>query len=104
VEPPHPDDLAPLVNKAEAAFFKKDKKLFAEAMNAYGDAMAAAGLLAAHSAAAVKEAREIPGVYAAKGCGAMGADVLAVLHETGKELPEAWKTKHSLVEVLKVTI
>lgn len=104
VEPPHPDDLAPLVQKAEGAFFKKDKKLFAECMNGYGDALATAGLLAAHSAAAVKDAREIPGVLAAKGCGAMGADVLAILHETGTEIPEAYKAKHSLVEVLKLNI
>lgn len=104
VEPPHPDDLAPLVHKAEGAFFKKDKKLFAEAMNGYGTAMAAAGLLAAHSAAAVKDAMEIPGLLAAKGCGAMGADVIALLHEPGSEVPEAFKTKHSLVEVLKLNI
>lgn len=104
VEPPHPDDLAPLVQKAEGAFYKKDKTLFAEAMNAYGDAMAKAGLLAAHSGAAVKDAREIPGMLAAKGCGAMGADVIALLQETGSEIPEAFKAKHSLVEVLKLTI
>lgn len=103
-EPPHPDDLAPLVQKAEGAIFKKDKKLFAEAMNGYGDAMAASGLLAAHSAAAVKDAREAPGMLAAKGCGAMGADVIALLHETGSEVPEALKLKHSLVEVLKLNI
>lgn len=104
VEPPHPDDLAPLVQKAESAFFKKDKKLFAEAMNGYGDAMAAAGLLAAHSAAAVKDARELPGLLAAKGCGAMGADVIALLQEPGSALPEAYLAKHSLVEVLKLNI
>lgn len=104
VEPPHPDDLAPLVQKAEGAFFKKDKKLFAEAMNGYGDAMAAAALLAAHSAVAVNDARQFPETLAAKGCGAMGADVIALLQEPGSEPPEAWKTQHSLVEVLKLNI
>jgi hypothetical protein len=102
---PGADELAPLVQKAEAAIGKKDRKIFADAVTGYGRALGAAGFLAPHSAAALAAGLALPGVVGGKGCGAMGADVLLLLLEEGAaEPPESWKTAHSLVEVLRLKI
>jgi hypothetical protein len=88
------------VRQAEEAWQKKDKMLFSSAVQSFGDGLAALGLLAPASLPALAEARALPGVLAAKGCGAMGADVLLLLQEAGAPPPEAWREQHSLAEAL----
>jgi hypothetical protein len=68
---------------------------FAKEVNAYGEKMASLGLVAPHTTAALSTVREIEGVKAAKGCGAMGADVILVVHAAGSDLAE-WAEANSL--------
>lgn len=69
---------------------------FAECLSAYGEKLAALGLLAPHSAEALAALQGVEGVRGAKGCGAMGADVLLVAHD-GVDL-SAWAAANSLAE------
>jgi hypothetical protein len=85
-----PEALREIVQKAERALRDGSFPLFAEAFIQYGLALAEKGWVAPQSLeiiAALRKA-ELPGVnvVATKGCGAMGADIVAVLVQT---LPEA---------------
>lgn len=71
---------------------------FAREIASYGECLKELGLLATHSAAALDKLRGKPGVLAAKGCGAMGADVLLVAHEPGIDF-SAWCKENSLAPV-----
>lgn len=75
---------------------------FAGCLSAYGEKLAALGLQAPHTAAALAGLKSLPGVLGAKGCGAMGADVLAVAHE-GVDLA-AWAGQNSLETVLTLPV
>lgn len=68
---------------------------FANEVNAYADKLASLGLVAPHTAQALAGVRSIGGVLGAKGCGAMGSDVILVAHEQGAELG-AWAKENSL--------
>jgi len=74
---------------------------FASALQEYGLALRAAGLLSPHSAQALDSLPRAK-VRAAKGCGAMGADVLAVLHE-GADL-QPWARANSLAPVRSLPV
>jgi hypothetical protein len=65
---------------------------FAKEVTAYGEKMASLGLVAPHTLAALKKMPD--GVLAAKGCGAMGSDVILVVHH-GADLA-AWAAENSL--------
>lgn len=88
-------ELSKLVADTTAALAAKDAAKFTAGIKGYGAAMAALGLLAPHSAAALAK---LPPVNAAKGCGAMGSDVLLVLHQN-QDL-SAWAKENSLAETL----
>ncbi len=64
-----------------AALQKKDLAGFAEGLHAYSKELESAGYLAPHSLRACEALRKITGVFAAKGCGAMGSDVVLALAE-----------------------
>lgn len=64
-------------------------------INAYGKALSSLGLLAPHSAETLEKLKGMKGVLAAKGCGAMGADVLLVAHEPNAKLL-GWALENSL--------
>lgn len=51
------------------------------AVRGVGKVLELQGLVAEHTLQALRDLADIAGVRAAKGCGAMGADVIAVLHE-----------------------
>lgn len=80
---------------------------FCSELNKLGDCLDQLGLLAPHSKAAVAEVRALPGVMAAKGCGAMGSDVILVLHEEdfssgngrATDWPKEWAAKHQLTKI-----
>lgn len=101
-QPPDVESLAPIVIAGEAALKQKDKQKFAQALLDYGKVLAGAGLQADHSRDAVLGAMALPGVLAAKGCGAMGADVIAVVHET--PISPDWCKAHSLAEVTQLKL
>jgi hypothetical protein len=95
------DELSSHVMSAEDAIESRDAEGFAEAMNKFGHTLANLGLLAPHSAIALANLPKA-GVLAAKGCGAMGADVLAVLHE-GIDLTR-YAQENSLAEVARLPV
>ncbi len=96
-------DLVPLTLQARQAYLQGSCDLFAAAINAFGRGLADRGLLANHSAKALSELRSVDGILAAKGCGAMGNDVLLVLSRAPLPL-RLWAKEHSLVEVAQLEI
>lgn len=77
--------------------------IFLESVRAYGKELARLDLVAGHSAAALKSLDRIKEVLAAKGCGAMGSDVLLVCSAKKIDLSD-WSEYHSLVEVASLPI
>jgi hypothetical protein len=77
---------------------------FAREVNAYAEKLAALGLVAPYTAEAVAAARKLPGVLAAKGCGAMGADVILVAHEETADPFADWATANSLAEIGRFSV
>lgn len=73
------DDLIAQLYLARAAFLQSDAAAIVRAVNAYYHALVAYGLQALHTQQFVSELMQLPGVLAAKGCGAMGSDVILVL-------------------------
>ncbi len=91
-----------LPSLAGAAAIVREEKNLVRAVRAYAEILESNGLVATHSQAALQDLKAEPTVQAAKGCGAMGSDVLLVLGQGAKLEP--WAKRHSLVEVLRVPI
>lgn len=92
--------LGQLAHRA-ATYFTADAALdFCRAVQAYGDALAEAHFITPESLDLVKQCKQQPGVLAAKGCGAMGADiVLVLLNSAMREDFYAWLRKTHRVTV-----
>lgn len=78
--------LRALVQEAKEALKDENSTQFSAAVENYGVALAQAGLLHGESAQLIEALRKANdelglGVTAAKGCGAMGADIILVLHK-----------------------
>lgn len=71
--------LSELVGLAKNAFEKRSSLLLIEAVNAYREQLLCLGLVAMHSMQHVHFFQTWPDVLAAKGCGAMGSDVVLLL-------------------------
>lgn len=71
--------LAQLVARAYQALLSVDSDTFVRSIIAYYETLLAKGLVASHSIALINQFKQQPGVLAAKGCGAMGADVVLLL-------------------------
>lgn len=80
-------EMALWVGDAIQAFSVADGNRLSAAVRGVGKLLAAQGLVAEHTLRALRDLSEMAGVRAAKGCGAMGADVVAVLHDDSA-LPE----------------
>lgn len=74
-------DLAIIVQQAKTACIQQDACSFIDAINHYHHLLLALGLMSQGSNEKVQILRQHPGVLAAKGCGAMGADVIFVVLE-----------------------
>jgi len=74
-----------------------NREKFCTELNKLGDSLDQLGLLAPHSKAAVEDIR--PLVLAAKGCGAMGSDVILVLYEDSFSAWSDWAIKHQLTKI-----
>ncbi|MBK7891005.1 MAG: hypothetical protein IPJ84_09230 [Bdellovibrionales bacterium] len=70
------------VQDAVQAFALADEDRLIASVRGVGKVLESQGLVAEHTLQALRDLADIVGVRAAKGCGAMGADVVAVLHET----------------------
>lgn len=100
--PPLPTgELFRVVQEGTGALRAGDAAAFARAMSEYGSLLEKSGLLAPHSKAAL-DTLPREGVLAAKGCGAMGSDVIAVLHRNAA-LGD-WARANSLAETLSLPV
>lgn len=89
--------LTATVEEAKAAFEQFSSAGLVKAVNSYQQQLASLGLVAPHSLKQIEVFRSDSDILAAKGCGALGADVLllilptALLHEKAKHLAaEGW--------------
>lgn len=73
--------LTHYVQQAKNACDHQDEQQFVDLINAYHAELFAQGLMSLHSDEKVREFRQQPGVLAAKGCGAMGSDVILLLSQ-----------------------
>lgn len=91
------EKLCSICERGVSAFRAGDFPAFAQTISAYGKALAGLGLVAPHTEKALNSLKGTAQVRAAKGCGAMGADVMLVAHE-GANL-EAWAQANSLAPI-----
>lgn len=96
--------FAPEVERAQAALRQQDLASFASALRAFAQGLAESGFVAPHTAAALRPLQGMEGVLAAKGCGAMGSDVILVLGQGAIPGLAGWAKAHSLVEVARAAI
>lgn len=76
-----PEDLVTAATQGVHAWLTKDPNAWILGMQNFADALAAHGLVARHTQEYLSELRKDTRVIAAKGCGAMGADVILALCE-----------------------
>jgi mevalonate kinase len=74
-------ELREWANEAIQALAVSDADRFIAAVRGTGRALAAAGRVAPHTSAVLNELSEEASIRAAKGCGAMGSDVILILHD-----------------------
>lgn len=77
--PPQIDALSSLVDLAKLAFTSKRSDLLIHAINEYHQLLDQLNLVADHSKAMINDLQALPAVLAAKGCGALGADVILII-------------------------
>ena len=80
-----PDELKECIDLAKRAFSATDEELLIYSVNRYYDIMDRLGLALGETRDLVKKIRAIPGVKAAKGCGALGADTIVIIYTRGME-------------------
>lgn len=73
------DYLSTLVDEAQQAFETADSNLLVSCINRYHEQLRELNLVAEHSLKLINEFKEYPEVIAAKGCGALGADILLLV-------------------------
>lgn len=73
--------LTKWVESAKTAIETQQPSLLADCVNAYDAALQSLGLVIPSTRALVDQFKTYPGILAAKGCGAMGADVIVVMVE-----------------------
>ena len=95
--PTVPDSLKSIASAGIEAFKKENKLEFVVAVRKYGEALTKAGLQTVHTMDLVKSHYEDLSAVAAKGCGAMGADVILAI--TTAPLPEPWIQEKKLSKI-----
>ena len=71
--------LSAMVDEAKFAFDNADSELLITLINAYHQKLAELNLVAPHTLELLKKLTKYPEILAAKGCGAMGADIILLL-------------------------
>lgn len=77
--------LAKISQKTIDAVLEKDESTFINSINAAATELAHLELVASHSKDILNLLNKEPAILAAKGCGAMGADVIALFYEQNKK-------------------
>ena len=73
------DQLTTLVHATQQAFIETNSQLLIESINSYYQILLEQGLVADHTSAIIKNLKSEPDLLAAKGCGAMGADIILLI-------------------------
>ncbi|OGV26206.1 MAG: hypothetical protein A3F18_05805 [Legionellales bacterium RIFCSPHIGHO2_12_FULL_37_14] len=73
------NDLALIVENTKTAILNKDSKSFCASINLYAKALENHGFVTPSTKAKIKHLRTFPSIKAAKGCGALGADVILLV-------------------------
>lgn len=76
------DALGNIAATAQRAFLNQDSEAFVHTVNAYYQQLLGADLVAPHTQDLVRTFQSMPGIKAAKGCGALGSDVILLLIST----------------------
>lgn len=71
--------LSPIVEQAKTAFEQADSESLVTAVNSYQQHLTTLRLMAGNTLHQIRVLQEDPEILAAKGCGAMGADVLLLI-------------------------
>jgi len=79
--------LNPSLDRAIAAFHQGVEEPFLQAVKEYGQALEQMGLLHEEIRPLLQKLFQLPQVLAAKGCGALGADILVVFHRLTDRKP-----------------
>lgn len=82
LDPAFESDMREWVKEAIQSLATSDADRFVASVRGTGRLLADSGRLAAHSQAILDELFDVSSVRAAKGCGAMGSDVIMVLHDS----------------------
>jgi mevalonate kinase len=90
-------ELRKIVREAAVAFKEANEERLCAAVTSYAEALSQASLVAHHTLGILESAKRENFVRAAKGCGALGADVILILHDRGQEpTVETWASEHGL--------
>lgn len=94
------DDLAAAMRDIRGAWIESDPQKFAEGVAEYGRRLQAHGLVAESTLSLLHDLLWLDGVKAAKGCGAMGADVIfVVLEKTSRRSFEHWLEQNEMTAI-----
>jgi mevalonate kinase len=100
------EDLVALVESAHSACTQQDSQRFIAAINAYHLALCQRSWVAPHTLALIAQLQKLPGILAAKGCGALGADVILILvaesqyyQQRQQLLDKGWQLLHATPRV-----
>lgn len=80
------EHLATIVHQGQQSFLKQDSALLIEAINQYYQALTQMHFVAEHTQQLIEQFSKHPNVLAAKGCGAMGADIILLLVKREKQV------------------
>lgn len=96
-QPAPQEAMRDCVQQATRAFETRDEKVLIESVTRYATALKESGRTAEHTSILLNKLNREPWVLAAKGCGAMGSDVILVLHDlAGAKLTESWAASEGL--------
>lgn len=91
------DDMREWVDEAVQAMALEDADRFVASVRGFGKVLSDIGRVADHSRTLLDKLADCAGVRAAKGCGAMGSDILFVLHDRSQSVELAeFQAEHSL--------
>lgn len=91
-------ELKDLAIKGIKAFEHHDEENFLKIINNYGLALASQGFVTDNTKRVLENLKKVPEIKAAKGCGAMGAEVIIVFYKSEDEA--VLKKKLSSMEIL----
>jgi len=94
------EKLIEIVETAYSALEDNKSSDFVSAIQSYRSALHRENLIHDHTLSLLEKADKLPGILASKGCGALGADVILLIYETGHLDPlTQWAIKENLAMI-----